>query len=193
MIDFAALPREIPEYFEIPAMILLAGGGQNVGKTSFASALIKHLKNKDNLIYGLKITPHFHQPNPKNIILQTDSFQVTLEKDLHGKKDSSRMLKAGADEVFFVQTKTDQALPEIMSFLSSMATEKVIWVCESGGLRAVVKPGLFLFFMQANQDITKESAQKWIPLADKLIEFDGVDFDFSVQTIQKTDSGFEIR
>lgn len=192
MLDIKRIQAIVPEHFSISNMILLAGAGQNVGKTSFAVAAIRHLKQLGNVVYALKITPHFHTSNPDHLIIQTADYQVSLEKDSLGNKDSSRMLEAGADEVFFAQTKTDTALPKVFDFVNRMASENVFWVCESGGLRFFVDPGLFLYFKLKGEEPQKESAKKLMPLADRIVEFNGSDFNFSPEQIVIEDSQFKL-
>jgi len=188
MINVGHIETEIPKHFVVPNMLLLAGSGQNVGKTSFAVEAIKYLKKLGNVVYGLKITPHFHTSNPTHLIVQTDDYQIALEKDFLGNKDSSRMLKAGADEVFFVQTTTDNALLDVFDFVNRMAKENVLWVCESGGLRFFVDPGVFLYFKHKNQESQKESAKKLMPLANRIVEFDGSSFDLPVNQISVSEN-----
>lgn len=188
MLDLGHIQAEVPKHFHVPNMLLLAGAGQNVGKTSFAVAAIEHLKKLGNVVYGLKITPHFHTSNPSHLIIQTEDFQIALEKDLLGTKDSSRMLQAGADEVFFVQTNSDSALLAAFDFVQRMAKENVFWVCESGGLRFFVDPGLFLYFKLKDQEPQKKSAKKLMPLADRIVEFNGSGFDLPLEEISVVDN-----
>ena len=96
-------PTEITIHTE--RIILLSGNGQNVGKTTFACQLIKHLKNLNQKVYALKITPHFHTETPSHCIFKDDRFILSLEKDINTGKDSSRFLEAGADESFVLQVK----------------------------------------------------------------------------------------
>ena len=192
MLEVGKISTELPNHFVIPNMILLAGAGQNVGKTSFAVAIIKHLKNLGHLVYGLKMTPHFHTTDPPHLIVKTDDYQISLEKDLAETKDSSRMLLAGADEVFFVQTNSDSALPAAFDFVRRLANENVLWVCESGGLRSLVDPGLFLYFKLKGEITQKSSAKKLMLLADRIIDFDGTDFDFSTEQIGVKGNQFKL-
>lgn len=193
MLNIEQISPDIPASFTVPAMLLLAGAGQNVGKTTFAINSIRHLKKKGLKVYGLKITPHFHTDESNHVVIKTADYQVSLEKQRDGKKDSSRMLMAGADEVFFVQTLSDSALAKAFDFVRRMADEKVIWVCESGGLRFVVKPGLFLYFKLKDAVPQKASAKRLMPLADRIVQFDGTDFDFSAEQIDFVKHRFIIK
>ncbi len=183
MLDIESFITDIPKHFFVPNMLLLAGSGQNVGKTSFAVDTISYLKSLGYIVYGLKITPHFHNLSPSHLIVQTDGYQVSLEKNRNSDKDSSRMLKAGANEVFFVQIKNDKALLEAFNFVYQLANEKVLWVCESGGLRSFVEPGLFLYFKLKGEEPQKNSAKILMPLADRIVEFNGAEFDIMPKQI----------
>ena len=43
-------------------ILLIAGSGQNVGKTTFACQLIQNVQNQKPI--AVKITPHFHKLTP---------------------------------------------------------------------------------------------------------------------------------
>ena len=190
MLDIGTIKRDVPQHFMVPNMLLLAGASQNVGKTSFAIGIIRKLKNEGHKVYGLKITPHFHKDKPDHLIVQTDEYQIAIEKSLTGKKDSSKMLLAGAEEVFFVQIKSDFYLPEVFDTINRMTEKEVLWVCESGGLRNFVQPGLFLYLKLKDQVPEKMSAKKLMPLADLIVNFDGLDFDLSFDNIVVVQNNF---
>ena len=164
-------------------IILLAGNGQNVGKTTFACLLIEHIKNLNQKVYSLKISPHFHDQNPLNCIYKGNDFILSLEKKRGTGKDSSRYLDAGADESFFLQVK-DEKLEEAIKYSFSFFPKETIIVVESGGLRNILKPKLFFFLLKQKDTKMKEKAKDWPGLADKVIAFDGAGFDFAVDKIQ---------
>ncbi|NPD44448.1 MULTISPECIES: hypothetical protein [unclassified Lentimicrobium] len=164
-------------------IVLLSGNGQNVGKTTFACQLIKHLKNLNQKVYALKITPHFHTETPPYCIFKDDRFILSLEKEINTGKDSSRFLEAGADESFVLQVK-DAFLAEAINFTFSMISEDVKVVIESGAFRRLYMPALFLFLMNDRKDTIKESAIGLASLANKIILFDGIGFSENVEKIQ---------
>jgi len=163
-------------------IILLAGNGQNVGKTTFACQLIQHLKKLHQKVYALKVSPHIHNQQPPHIIFANNHFILSLEKDKNSEKDSGRYLNAGADESFFLQVK-DDFLEEAIKYTFPFFPEYVFIVIESGGLRSLINPHLFLFLKKKNDEIIKEKAQKWPELADKIIQFDGSEIDFDVNKL----------
>lgn len=164
-------------------IILLSGAGQDVGKTTFACDLIKYLKRHTKKVYALKISPHIHDTTPPKTIFNNEHFILSLEQETNTGKDSSRMKAAGADEVFFLQVK-DQHLEEAINYTMSFVPPEVIIVIESGGLRKLIKPAIFFFIEALNKDTMKENAQENRLLADKIIKFDGRDFNFQLKNIK---------
>ena len=76
-------------------MILIAGNGRNVGKTTFATEVIRHL-SKSNTVIGIKISPHIHGINEGLVVIHKTNDFVVVEERGHNKKDSSLLLQAGA-------------------------------------------------------------------------------------------------
>ena len=164
-------------------LVLLSGNGQNVGKTTYACQLINHLKNLDQKVYALKITPHFHTETPPHCIFKDDRFILSLEKNTETGKDSSRYLKTGVDESFILQVK-DEYLAEAINYTFSMIPEEIKVVIESGAFRRLYQPALFFFLMKDRKDKIKESAIGLPELANKIILFDGKGFSENVEKIQ---------
>lgn len=163
-------------------LILLAGNGQNVGKTTFACQLIQHLKKRHQKVYALKVSPHIHIEQPPHMIYGDKKFILSLEKEKNTGKDSSRYLDAGADQSFFLQVE-DAYLQDAINYTFSFFAEDVFIIAESGGMRNLLKPHLFFFLKRKEDPFLKEKAQKWPELADRIIHFDGFEFDFDVDKI----------
>lgn len=124
------------------SMLLVAGNGRNIGKTTLACKIIKKYSSKYNII-SIKICPHQHEQHTNGLLEKTHDFSICEEK-LINSKDSSRMLQAGATKSFYVQAK-DEYLEVVFSRLQEYLDENALLVCESGGLRNVIKPDVFLF------------------------------------------------
>ena len=87
--------------------LIIAGNGRNVGKTSLACSIINE-NSKKNTIIGLKFAPHFHPIEKNNkLIYKNANFTISEELNKEGSKDSSRMLAAGAQKVFYIQSLDD--------------------------------------------------------------------------------------
>lgn len=124
-------------------MILVAGAARNVGKTSLVCELIRHFSSAHELV-GIKISPHFHQKSHDNKLLyHSDHFIIYEENHVESGKDTSRMLKAGAQKVYYIEA-ADRYLPDALKIiLSEIKTKPTI--CESAALRKFIDPGIFIF------------------------------------------------
>ncbi len=167
---------------DLPNLLLVAGTGRNVGKTSFACSMIQHLSGKENVI-GIKISPHFHKiSRQETTLVKNEKFVIIEELDSTSGKDSSRMLQAGADKVFYAQAN-DDALVEVYVALLKLIPDKTAIVCESGGLRLVVKPGLFFVCKKDVQAEMKDSLRSVKHSVDKFVMLNKNSFDFDVEQI----------
>ena len=160
-------------------MLLIAGNGRNVGKTTLACKIISHLSKLSEVI-GLKISPHFHSYSNEEVVLESNKF-VILEDRKNTSKDSSLMLQAGARRVFYVMVKQEhleEALVQLILLLPDTAI-----VCESGGLHEFVLPGLFLFVNFTDRDIIKKHLLAYQP---KMVINNGKSFDLNIENITYT-------
>ena len=64
---------------------------------------------------------------------------------------------------------------------------QAVCVCESNSLRLAIKPGLFIIVKHKNNDDFKPSAGDVAACADKIITFDGSNFDISLDSIRFVD------
>lgn len=163
----------------MPNLILIAGNGRNVGKTHLACQIINQLAKK-HIVTGLKISPHFHEINEENILVKNEKFVIAEEKQFTS-KDSSRMIHAGAEKVYFVMVKQEN-LSDAIDELIKILPQKCI-VAESGGLHEFVTPGMFLFVKRTGDEIVKSHLLDYSPF---IVNNDGNNFDFNIQRI-----GFE--
>ena len=124
-----------------PNILLIAGTGRNVGKTLLACEIIKRL-SKTTAVIGVKISSHQHPIEPgQKIIANTAHYQI-IEESLTTTKDSSRMLQAGTNKVYYIQTNHENLEEALQNIVFELAGNAVI--CESGGLHHFIKPGIFL-------------------------------------------------
>ena len=90
-------------------LLIVAGAGRNVGKTEFVCRLIeKHSSQSD--IYGLKVSAI----HPDEAIYHGDHSKQRFTANLFEEtrydldKDTSRMLRAGAKKVYYLQGDDEQ-------------------------------------------------------------------------------------
>jgi hypothetical protein len=180
------------ELMVIPQMLLIAGTGRNTGKTTFACQILRKFSLVKS-IYSIKITPHFHKNiQSGKVILQANNLYIAEETDSTTTKDSSLMLKSGAQKSFFVMA-TDQNLMEAFQKIIQMIPSGSFIVCESGGLRHHLVPGLFLMMNKTDIKMIKPDAEKLLLLADRVITFDGEKIDFDLNSIEINDNRWKIK
>ena len=156
-------------------MILIAGNGRNVGKTTFATGLIRHFAQSKTVI-GLKVSPHIHAINEDlKLISKTPYFVVAEELGRNG-KDSSLFLQAGAKRVFLIMAE-DLFLAQAFSIIAGQLKHGIV-IAESGGLRDLLTPGIFFFVRKPEDPFVKEHYLKYKPLIVKNENF-RIDFDIN--------------
>lgn len=161
---------------KLPNLLLVAGNGRNVGKTWFSCGVIKHLA-KSTKVSAIKISAHFHPFNEIDLIAKNERFVITEEKQINT-KDSSLMLQAGAQKVYFIMAAQEN-LNEAFSQLKPLLPNHAI-VCESGGLHQLLTPGLFFFINHQGKEIVKEHHLNYSPI---VVTNDGENIDFDINRI----------
>lgn len=125
-------------------LIIVAGSGRNVGKTEFACRLIRRFSSLADL-YGLKVSAihpdeGIYHGDHSGLDLTTGPVEETRH-DLA--KDTSRMLRAGARKVFYLQGDDRQLAAGFQTVLSRIPAGSAV-VCESSSLWRFVQPGLLI-------------------------------------------------
>ncbi len=167
-------------------MLIVAGTGRNVGKTSFVCYVIERISKTQDII-SVKISPHFHEISPtEKLISKSENYEIVEELDKDGAKDSSRMLNAGASRVFYVQTQNDEAIVEVIEALNSFWLSDMPIICESGGLRHFIDPGLFFVCKSKAQPEMKPHLKALESKVDQFVLFQGNEFDFEMGKLKFT-------
>ncbi len=151
---------------DINKTLIVAANGQNSGKTTLICKLIN--TNKNHKIIAVKISPHFHKitNNSKKIAEEAGKFGIYEEVDLTSKKDSSLMLKSGAEKVYYVQA-TDEYLPQVLDKLNNIIPDKYYVIIESGGIAKLLNAKLIYL---KNKTETKPKNLDLIKKADYIID-----------------------
>lgn len=153
-------------------LILIGGTGRNVGKTEFVCRLISMTAKKYD-VYALKVSAIFpdedifhgnHEGAPESQILFEETRGDTS-------KDTSRMLRAGAKKVFYLQSD-DRFIKKGYSKFCDLIPQDAIVVCESSSLQYHVKPGLHVIVTNSGATI-KPRAKKLLDFADIVITSNG--------------------
>lgn len=153
-------------------LILVGGTGRNVGKTEFVCRLIEAI-SKDHDVFGLKVSAIF----PDEVLFhgnhekELSQFHLFEEKRIDTRKDTSRMLQAGAKKVFYLQSE-DQFIEQGYKEFLSLIPENGVIVSESNSLGYFVKPVRHII-VKAEAGPVKPRAEKLLEQADIIISSDG--------------------
>lgn len=137
----------------IPNLLIIAGTGTRSGKTTLACRLIEQLS--DQRPVAIKITPHFHEDTPGlELISEGKGYSVYRETNPGTSKDTSRMLKAGASNVYFAKVTDDTLLKAFNKIMEQIDGIPPV-ICESPALRYYVDPGLLIIMASEMVDKKK--------------------------------------
>lgn len=152
---------------EMSQMILIAGAGQNVGKTTLACRIIQQL-SKENETTGLKISNHKHTlTEQQKIILQIKGLTIAEELDNSSNKDSSLFLQNGAQKSFFIQVEEDKQ-EDLAKWIHKNIQGWI--VCESASIGRFIAPGKALYLEK-----TEGKVPDW-KFPYQTVNFNGKDF-----------------
>ncbi len=164
---------------------MVGSTGRNTGKTEFACALIRSLKERYP-VHAVKITTIY---DGCTTCIRGDEgcgvctsmkgeLRLNEERRLDRKKDTSRMLAAGAEKVWWLRVR-EGSLAEAARQLASLVPDEGILVFESNSMRRVCEPDLFFMLGSYENPEVKDSARAVTNQVDRLVAFDGKTFDFN--------------
>ncbi|HOC70286.1 MAG TPA: hypothetical protein PLL36_13620 [Candidatus Hydrogenedentes bacterium] len=180
-----------------PNMLLIGAAGRNAGKTTFACEIIRRFRNAP--VNAAKVTaieardglcPRGGEGCGVCTSLEGD-FCITEETDPEGKKDTRRLLAAGAQRVLWLRVLKSKLEEEAGAFVNAFCPDTPL-VCESNSLRNAVVPGLFLMIKHSASREIKQSAQGVLSLADAVIYSDGTQFQFDFERISLAATGWRL-
>lgn len=181
-------------------MLLIGATGSNLGKTEFACRLINRFAASRHVV-GVKATAITEPAEgfcPRGgagcgvcTSLGDDNYCITTESGGEARKDTVRMKNSGAHEVYWLRA-LESKLAEGFSHLREYFNDDAVIICESNRLRLVVEPGLFIMVGDSRSQAKKPSVDKVIDFVDKMIYFNGTDFDFNPDRINYGAKGWEI-
>lgn len=154
-------------------ILLIAGSGQNVGKTTLACRIIANEHAK--LPVAVKITPHMHKITPGLVKIDKGAnWSLFEETDNSSHKDSSQYLQNGAAKSYLILSG-DSGLQAAFSALQKLLPAANPFIIESAALVNIIQPGLFIVVIsdQANAEIKRLSD---LQKADLIVVSDGKRF-----------------
>jgi hypothetical protein len=176
----------------LPNFLIISGEGRNVGKTILACNIISKFSRTYNII-SLKITPHVHKDigNAKTLLSDDDSVLYEESGD-YTRKDSSRMMAAGARRSFLLQV-SDAKLKEGLKKFLKITGKNVMVVCESARLQTIVKPGISLFLRHVSCQTGKEKKKKPPTGISRIVNFNINSFDLNLNTISIENNEWKLK
>ncbi len=152
---------------------MIAGSGQNVGKTTFVCRILQNEKDKNPV--AVKITPHFHKITAGLIeIDKGENWNLFEETDKTSNKDSSLYLQNGAIRSYLILAN-DSGLKEAFFALRKFLTQSNPVIIESAALVHIIQPGLFVMVLPENKP-AKKYINSVLKKADLVILSDGITF-----------------
>ncbi|MBA4323057.1 MAG: hypothetical protein C0408_09605 [Odoribacter sp.] len=158
-------------------MLMIGATGRNSGKTELASQIIRAFQNNFKII-GLKVSTYYEDDSAfhSQQDFLKENFTIIKDFDQTGNKSTSRMLSAGASDVYWINTKIGYMETAYQEFIHQIDKKAVI-VCESNSLRKIVTPGLFIMIRNTSNNTIKSTASDVIGFTDKEILFNGSRFE----------------
>ncbi len=137
-------------------LCIVGGTTRNVGKTTFCCQLIAKLA-KHIPIYGLKVSTIFPDETLQHGDHSNISEHLFEETRKDTTKDTSRMLRAGASRVFYLQGDDNHIAQGYQDFLDHIPPKSFI-VCESNSLGHILLPDLMIMLVQPANPIKSRAA-----------------------------------
>ncbi|MGB8061908.1 MAG: hypothetical protein WCF26_08440 [Candidatus Sulfotelmatobacter sp.] len=153
------------------ALVVIGGHSRSVGKTSVVAGLISALPEFEWT--AAKITQYGHgicSANGEACDCATGehSWAITEERDRSGESDTSRFLRAGAAQVFWVRTEQGR-LAEAMPTLRQRLEGAGNVILESNSVLKFLRPDLYLTVLDPETADFKNSAREFLDRADAVI------------------------
>jgi len=147
-------------------VLIIAGTGRKSGKTSLACMIIERFSSLNPV--AVKISPHFHEPAEGLLEYYTgDKYNIYLETKRDGNKDTSRMLRSGAIEAYYIQAYDEDVRDAFIKVISAISDDTPV-VCESPSLGKHIDPGV-LFITDNENVLSKKDISELKPKAKRII------------------------
>lgn len=178
---------------EVPGMVMVGAMARGGGRTKLACLLVERFSSRCSII-GIKVTTvkdaESGCPRGESECVVCSSLQgeyeIVEETDAKGDKDTCRMLASGAGRVFWLRVLRPHLEEGIRKLLEIVGADAVS-VCESNSLRRVVEPGLFFMVEREGGEEQKASAKDVVRQADRIVLFDGNEFDMGIDEVELAD------
>jgi molybdopterin-guanine dinucleotide biosynthesis protein len=126
-------------------ILLLAGSGRNVGKTTFGCRIVSQTAVQHKTI-AVKISSHPHPVTQGLRVLAgtADAWFIAEETAPEGNKDSMRYRQAGAHMSLYAMASGD-TIDQVLQWITQNFDNRTALVIESGTFGVLAEPGLAFF------------------------------------------------
>jgi molybdopterin-guanine dinucleotide biosynthesis protein A len=166
-------------------MLLIGAAHRDAGKTEFACAVVRRHAPRHRLV-AVKVTC-VHDRNglcPRGgdgcgvcgSLPGPYCLTEELRSDLP--QDTSRLLRAGAAQSFWLRVRMEHLAEGMAALLARIPAGSLV-VCESNSARQAVVPGLFVVARRADDPTTKATCAAVAHLADRVTTLHGDGWDFA--------------
>lgn len=152
-------------------LLVVGGTGRDVGKTEFVCQLIQKV-SVTHQVYALKVSAIFPDEELFHGSHDESESSLHLYEELNPSttKDTSRMLKAGAQKVFYLRSNDEGILDGYRAFVNQIPSKAIV-ICESNSLSQFINPGITIVVMALNKPI-KDRAIILLENADLVVNSD---------------------
>ncbi len=154
-------------------LVVIGGHSRDVGKTSVAAGLIA--ATRELRWTALKITQYGHgvcSTSGSNCHCAVEDpehpFAISHEKDAQGHSDTARLLRAGADEVYWVRTAVGR-LAEALPALEELLADREHVLLESNSILRFWNPAVYLPVVRYDVADFKLSSRLYLERADAFV------------------------
>lgn len=153
------------------AVIVVGGHSRNIGKTSVVAGLIARLPEFNWTAF--KITQYGHgfctaDGKPCQCQTADSCVAVNFERDPVSGTDTSRFLAAGAARSVWVRTRIGMLADAMPRIEKELATSENA-ILESNSILEFLRPDLYLTVLDPAVADFKDSARRFLPLADAIL------------------------
>lgn len=182
----------------VPNMMLIGAANRDAGKTTFACQLIQRFSGLSLQASKVTVIQERNGACPRGgegcgvCTSLEGAYCITEETIVDGRKDTQRMLAAGARRVFWLRVLREQLESGVRALLDALGPDTPL-ICESNSLRHAVAPGIFIMVRNRNSMTIKASAQDVWKYADEVVFSDGKSFDLDCNRISCMDNRWIIK
>ena len=182
-----------------PGVLLLGSAGRNAGKTGLACEVIRRHQGTQPLV-AVKVTTIREaaatcpRGGPGCGVCHEFDGRFSLEEIHDGapRKDTTRLLEAGAERVFWLRVREEHLDEAVAATLRAIPPDQPsVW--ESNAARQAIEPGLFLVLREQGNPAMKSSCRRVLDRADRIVEFTGAVWSPEPERVRWRDGRWTLR